>query len=1056
VVLDGFSLATTASLYNMLQSTTSERYRLSKPRTITATTPSPINSKIDLNSPYPKQGSPATVGSQDSKSHQQVRQSLRDHLFGEAQSPQIEDLSEEEENESPIDGSKGIRKRISRTGTMISKRASFRLSLNPLSRSATSVTREQSAEPESEEDVIQQIKEKARQARVTALRQPVEVIIDEEGYEERIFPPTRKKSLFTPGLATRNPDDLLAKPPQTPVRKISERDYYYNPHLSENSPLSRIAALDLANRPFTPIARSATPADLDYGNLGGLGALRITNGVASPVPSVRSAALASRKSSATLRTQTDYFSLQTVRPTSRDFRPFLQEVRRSGEFSNGYQEYIKGQAAEISKVEQPIDQSPEQITPWPQIIPHNEGIEYLKKRSKSVPSLPQADRTSLIALNYMAEISDNPFTSDDNELMSPLEATTKPNEIEADLFEEQATQSRSSMESLRDGLDLPVIQNHASDFGQSTFQMLAKIGKSSSTLNVNMAESNMKKAQPTNIEANSKHSSSSSLQSLRKQPLPSKEKDVRPTNRMSEAERLFGPRSSLQDVIQPQRTSARPSPVTVSTTITSRSSVFTASAKNSSDTIPTIASTTSANTTNSKSSTPSKRLQKPRPTSMPPPSNRVTIQIHPDIEVNHLIPPIPNDVAERNARRHEELPPLEHTLPSVHHEALELEDMQPQPISDPVKFPTPSASIDMLTKKFSEHSAQRPKRNVQRRSFLGSFKRPERSSPPVEETYDTTETIMTLGDIAHSLGSSPYDIARTQGNPNPKSKPKPTNKIAPSLPRAKSMIGMSDHEAGELSRMRSSHRSASMSEEMDKIERQPPSPRNKHFNDRGGVPGKMPSPSINKKLPPLPAIPVAVQVKMREAELANLTTSNNPAPPRAKVLSSDIFTQNGITQAHASPDWTISRDTWAQHRKSAASNSAALTLAVTQPPHRSQQSFENANQPRWSLPPPSREVSPRRDVSQSTITSEYSQPSIKDSETFAPRRNLAIPSGTVARLAGRFEGGLGYGYEPGYGLGGSAGTRNMQSEASRKSVDVSKGYGIDLSDIPIFIAPHRG
>ena len=57
------------------------------------------------------------------------------------------------------------------------------------------------------------------------------------------------------------------------------------------------------------------------------------------------------------------------------------------------------------------------------------------------------------------------------------------------------------------------------------------------------------------------------------------------------------------------------------------------------------------------------------------------------------------------------------------------------------------------------------------------------------------------------------------------------------------------------------------------------------------------------------------------------------------------------------------------------------------------------------------------------------------------------------RLSGRYDGGLLYGYEPGQGLGGSAGTRSSKTLASRKSVEVSKGYGIDLSDIPVFVAP---
>ena len=65
----------------------------------------------------------------------------------------------------------------------------------------------------------------------------------------------------------------------------------------------------------------------------------------------------------------------------------------------------------------------------------------------------------------------------------------------------------------------------------------------------------------------------------------------------------------------------------------------------------------------------------------------------------------------------------------------------------------------------------------------------------------------------------------------------------------------------------------------------------------------------------------------------------------------------------------------------------------------------------------------------------------------------ADESTTSRPMAQRYEGGLLYGYEPGQGLGGSAGIRGAQTLASRKSVELSKGYGIDLSDVPVFIVP---
>lgn len=53
----------------------------------------------------------------------------------------------------------------------------------------------------------------------------------------------------------------------------------------------------------------------------------------------------------------------------------------------------------------------------------------------------------------------------------------------------------------------------------------------------------------------------------------------------------------------------------------------------------------------------------------------------------------------------------------------------------------------------------------------------------------------------------------------------------------------------------------------------------------------------------------------------------------------------------------------------------------------------------------------------------------------------------------RYAGSLGYGFEPGYGLGGSAGTRNsgMMNKGGRNGVDVSKQWGLDFSDVPIIM-----
>ena len=67
------------------------------------------------------------------------------------------------------------------------------------------------------------------------------------------------------------------------------------------------------------------------------------------------------------------------------------------------------------------------------------------------------------------------------------------------------------------------------------------------------------------------------------------------------------------------------------------------------------------------------------------------------------------------------------------------------------------------------------------------------------------------------------------------------------------------------------------------------------------------------------------------------------------------------------------------------------------------------------------------------------------------RSNTAPVSGPEVAFD-RYSGGLGYGWERGNGFGGSAGTRQGSDRtAQRKSVQLSESFGVDLSDVPVFL-----
>jgi hypothetical protein len=69
-----------------------------------------------------------------------------------------------------------------------------------------------------------------------------------------------------------------------------------------------------------------------------------------------------------------------------------------------------------------------------------------------------------------------------------------------------------------------------------------------------------------------------------------------------------------------------------------------------------------------------------------------------------------------------------------------------------------------------------------------------------------------------------------------------------------------------------------------------------------------------------------------------------------------------------------------------------------------------------------------------------------------PQRRSTAPPENQNVAYDRFSGGLGYGWERGIGFGGSAGTRQKNdTKAARKSVAISQNFGVDLSDVPVFM-----
>ncbi|KAL8972271.1 MAG: hypothetical protein Q9197_002853 [Variospora fuerteventurae] len=261
--------------------------KLSKPRTNRSSSNllAPTKQAPEPNSPLISSDADSTDGyfprmapkNAERKPRRNTRSKVRSYIYGQNQDAGQPHSSEDEES-SPTSFVTVVKRRMSRTDS------STLLQTSSLGASAASSTSRlflpgATASDFSVDDAMkEQIREKVWTDTLAA-QNHMSSPVDEDKHPDSVMTPIRRRSLYTPGIATRSPEDILRKPP-LPVTASSqaERDYYYNPALSESSPLLRLAELCASNN-----GRS-TPSELDYTHLGTmkLGTLRVTN--ASPMP----------------------------------------------------------------------------------------------------------------------------------------------------------------------------------------------------------------------------------------------------------------------------------------------------------------------------------------------------------------------------------------------------------------------------------------------------------------------------------------------------------------------------------------------------------------------------------------------------------------------------------------------------------------------------------------------------------------------------------------------------------------------------------------------------
>jgi hypothetical protein len=440
-----------------------------------------------------------------------------------------------------------------------------------------------------------------------------------------------------------------------------------------------------------------------------------------------------------------------------------------------------------------------------------------------------------------------------------------------------------------------------------------------------------------------------------------------------------------------------------------------------------------------------RKLQKPRPRSQPPPASHITVQQF--RKIGH-VPAVPADVAARHAARLAKFPFLEHTFPK-----LQATDTGDDLALVEIRFPSPTRSG------YTEHH-KAPQRNMGESSkppeatpsprpitdrfssfspFARSFKGEKGASFQSDPKRDNaTSVIADFGDGVDPRGENSQHGARPHGRaPSTRMSLAHSHQFAAAMA---SSAGMDEEQAAELARVRSQDSQNTARDIGSKrdipMPRRTPIPQSAYapftsspppqpFNDRGGIPGKVPHVrSHAHDTPPIPALPSPEQVQQKEALVSRTRASraNSLTPPHKAVHRTKApATDEDISEAGTvdAVDWDAPHKAWSSRRPS--SGEAARKLR------------NRAHEPSLSAHPDGRPSLAARPAS--------TEPHDK---LAAHRANLSIQQGHVQRLSGRFEGnrfegGVGYGYEAGQVAGGSAGMREVRLGTGRNSAQVRRG-----------------
>ncbi|KAL9117403.1 MAG: hypothetical protein Q9187_006060, partial [Circinaria calcarea] len=899
-----------------MQSTFDPRrsYRLSKPRTYDSSMTSLVSvpsytefevfSTVEQSPTISKpdtHDTPLTTSEVEHNRRRDSRQKIRAHLFGTGSESGRKESSDEESElrngNGLADAARGVRDRLSRSTTIASQLPIARRSRSQLNGSQSRPPQPEKVQQELEDSahMANQIREMAFHDNLAALNHTPSPV-SEEMHVDSVCSPIRRRSLLTPGIATRTPNDILRKPPQ--LQRCQEKetsDCYFNPMLPESPTLSRLAALDLANNGrFSPVPRSSTPSDLDYTHLGRLklGTLRITNGSESPLPGSYSPSNRNpsrelgRKDEPQVPIGEIYSKNEKIIPVTRSGNGHSTDLTKKHDSINVRKDEV-GRPSRLSvnaSVKYQRTATPSKFRrPKSNPLSSDESLKQTltkpksqKKRSKSLsaPHSRSHDHAAGIAKDYISELPSSPFALKED--LPAAKPETKATPLKNTVSEEIALQDEPALASPLttshrkwDAL-LDDAETRHSVGGSSRCDLLFLEGSSPSSSNL---DTNSRSVSPS-ITSDAEHVSG-----------PETIRSVMSVSRTADSG--YGSSTSLQTLTAPvialDRAGSKLRPVLKSIGLTARrlsgpheiprqpnmsndalqnlqsysnTSRLDFSLQSSSEKTITIASSCSST---SQSFFDIRKLKSLRRSSQP---LLITVQSNQDLN-SSSIPSVPSDVATKHAERLQKFPLLEHTFPTLHNTDSRDGALTPDLTFIPIIFPSPAHAPDDAYSHINVNMNYAAKnaddktsnyRSSRRRSIFASMSQRKSSRQTEPGDCDLT-TIADFGTVTESLGGSPYDIARITHNETRKlteneilSHP---HQMSTATPRAMCMAGMDDCHAAELTRLRGQHRSRSLSR-----------PRVSSRDRSDGILGGRPRPrSLVVDIPPLPALPPSVSQK---------------------------------------------------------------------------------------------------------------------------------------------------------------------------------------------------